>query len=80
MFWFNSWDKTYCSRKIIAILEAESGNGRQLRGRGICTPDGTTKGQLIDAVTAWLKAHKNTGQATATDIIAMALSSEFPCR
>ena len=51
----NTWDESYCARKIIAVIEASSGNGRQLRGLGICTPDGTTKGQLVEIVRAWLK-------------------------
>ena len=41
----NIWDESNCARKIIAILETNSGNGRQLRGLGICTPHGATKGQ-----------------------------------
>ncbi len=51
----NTWDESYCARKFIAVIEASSGNGRQLRGLGICTPDGTTKGQLVEIVRAWLK-------------------------
>ena len=51
----NTWDESNCARKIIAVIEASSGIRRQLRGLGICTPDGSTKGQLVEIVRAWLK-------------------------
>jgi hypothetical protein len=64
----------------MGILKANSGNGRQMGGLGICTPAGTTNGQLIDVVKAWLKTHPNARQASAKIIIAQALSAKFPCR
>ena len=76
----NTWDESYCARKIIAILETNSGNGRQMRGLGICTPDGTTKGQLVVSVRAWLKNNPHVRQASELDLIARALAAAFPCR
>ena len=74
-----AWAESYCSRYIIGIIEAKSSDGRRPWAARVCTPKGTTKGQLVDSMKAWLARHPEQRHLSAESLVATALSEAWPC-
>ena len=75
----SSWMESYCFRYITGILETAQKNGYRLGGLTVCPPKDVTKGEVVDAVKAWLSKHSEERQLSAENLIAKALSQAWPC-
>ncbi len=73
----NKWRQSYCFRYVIDIMDSAKQEGRPL---AVCQPKGTTKGEVVDAVRAWLANRPEERQKSALSLIARALSDTWPCQ
>jgi hypothetical protein len=45
----------------------------------LCPPDGLDGQQIVDIVSAWLRAHPETRHLAAAPLVEVALKEKFPC-
>ncbi|MBT4564150.1 MAG: hypothetical protein HOA08_09985 [Rhodospirillaceae bacterium] len=73
----NTWNESYCFRYVTSVLERAKEEGRPLPA---CQPKGASKGQVVDAIRAWLADHPEEQPGSAENLIAKALMRIWPCK
>ena len=67
-------------RAYIAAVADMMDAGAVLGNHRACLPDEATKGQVTEAVIAWMRSHPDQRGQLAAQATARALAQSFPCR
>ena len=76
----STFGKSYCFAYIAAVADSARAYQAWLGTNGMCLPNRTSQGTLVDVFDAYLVANPSLTQSQAASVIVTALQERFPCR
>ncbi|HKT85577.1 MAG TPA: Rap1a/Tai family immunity protein [Novosphingobium sp.] len=76
----SSFSKSYCFAYIAAVADSARAYQAWLGTNGMCLPNRTSQGTLVDVFDAYLVANPSLTHSQAASVIVTALQERFPCR
>lgn len=74
----DTFSNGFCLGYVVAVVDALDANAISVWRA--CVPKGVSQGQMRDTVVKWLRKSPENRHYEAVDLVALALSENFPCR